>query len=431
MKKLVFYIIMVILLTPIMCLGITCGNDTFLADIKIDNDKISLGDKSFISVSSDFIHKEEYKSSNKDIALIDDNGIISSLKEGKTNITIIVNFFDNVDNDEISYSCHATINLEVLSNDSKLKSLNLEELDISSIFQANKYIYDIALPYRFNSVNIIAESSSKTAKITGDGKRYLNEGLNEYSIIVTASDGSTTTYKVNITREPANDDTTLENLIVEGFILSPQFNPENYKYSIDVDKSVQEITINAKPTYNFANVSGTGTFSLATGRNIFYITVFSENGNEGKYEIEINKNNGSSKLNNLVIEGYSLDTPFDSSTYIYHLTVNSNVYALNINAEALENDQVEIIGNENFKIGENDVIIRVTNKDKTNTTYKIVVNKLSEDMEKIIQRNSILLKFLFCLFIISILITAILITIFIKRNHKKHWTIKLKRKRKK
>ena len=96
--------------------------------------------------------------------------------------------------------------------------------------------------------------------------------------------------------------------------------------------------------------------------------------------------------------------------------------------ENTDNEQIEIIGNENFKVGENEVIIRLTSEDKTNRTYKILVNKLSAETEKIIKKNTTLLKILLVLFIVSVIIMAGLIGIFIKRNTKKSYKLKKRKK---
>ncbi len=428
MKKLLMNLVMVILLIPTTCLAVTCDVDDYSAEVKIDKNSISLGDKAFISVSSNFDYNVEYKSSIKDMVNIDENGVITSLKDGQTNIGVTVNFLADTLNEEIVKSCTVNLALEVLSNDASLKSLNLEELDISAIFQSDKYVYDITLPYKYDSVNILAEANSSSAKISGAGKRYLNEGLNAYSIIVSAPNGNNTIYKVNITREEANSDTTLESLVVEGYLLTPQFSSNIKKYQLDVDKSVDEITIAAKPTYNFATVLGTGKFTLASGKSKYYVTVISESGTQERYEIEINKNNGTSKLSKLAITDYDLSPNFNPDVYLYNVTVKNDVYKLDIKTENTDNEQIEIIGNENFKVGENEVIIRLTSEDKTNTTYKILVNKLSAETEKIIKKNTTLLKILLVLFIVSVIIMAGLIGIFIKRNTKKSYKLKKRKK---
>lgn len=402
---------------------ITCSNADFNATVEVDKDKIRVGEQAFITVNSETENiTVTHNIKDNNILNINNDGIINGLIEGKTLITTKIKFSEN-------NSCSVSINMEVVSNDSQLKSLTLEELDISSVFNPNKYEYEVFLPYNFEKINIIAEANNPNAKITGDGRRYLNEGNNEYEIIVNASDGSTSTYKIKINRKEANTETTLDNLIVEGYILSPKFNKDIYEYILNVDKEVDEINISAIPTYQYAKVSGTGKFSLATGKNVFFITVTAENGNEQEYQIIINKNNGSSKLKSLTIKGFKLDTKFKDDNYIYNLTVPDNVTKLDIIATGSEDEQIEILGNDNLKHGSNDIIIRVTGKDKTSTTYKIIVTRLSIE-DELNEKNNKLLYILLIIFIIAIIFMVSVITIFIKRNYKRKKNFKIKNQNK-
>jgi len=435
MKKIILTIFCsVFLIIPYYTLAktVTCSNGTFDAEININKEKIALNDSTYLIVNSDYDYEIDYKVNDKDIIEISDMGIIKALKEGETSINATITFIE--DNKEVG-ECDANISFSVVSNDSSLKSLNLEEIDISSLFKSDKYEYEFKIPYKFEKINIVAEANNSNAKITGDGRRYLNEGKNEYEIVVTASDGSTTNYKITFIRESANDDVTLKNLILEGYEIDPIFDKEIYKYTLNVDKNVEDVTIKAEPTYEFAKIRGTGTYSLASGENKYSVIVTAENGNEATYDIIINKNNGSSKLKNITIENHELK--FDSDTYIYNISVNSDIRNLNINAEGFDNDQIEIIGNEKLDFGENEIIIRVTSNDKTTTTYKIIVNKLSEEEEIQIRKNNILLIILFIIFIISIIIMVVLIGIFLKRNYKgkkkikKLNNLKLKKNKKK
>ena len=422
------FLFVLLLIPNVSKAAITCSTDKHSAEASIDKEKIKIGETTQIDVKSDDIYQVEYKIAPKDFATVNNNGLVKAIKDGSIKINLTINFLK--ENDEIDDSCKISIPLEIASNDSSLKKLTLEEFDISSIFKSNKLDYEVKLPYKYDKINIIAEANSGTAKVTGNGKRYLNEGNNEYNIVVTASDGTSTTYKITIIRDEANDDATLKNLVIEGFVLNPKFKSDIYKYNLEVGKDIEEITIKGEPTYEYAKIYGTGTFRLATGINTYYIKVTAENGNEVKYEVIINKNLGSSKLNSLEIKDYNLEPQFASDIYTYNLTVKNNVNSLDIKALASEDDQVEILGNEKFKDGKNEIIIRVTGNDKTNTTYKLIVNKLSKEKETIIKKNNILTNVLLIIFIISIIIMASCI-IFIKRNYKRKIFLDLKKKKNK
>ena len=430
MKKYSFLVVFLFfLLVPMLVKGArTCSpsGTNYKAEVKIDKEVIGINEKAFLTIITDDDFDVTYEVQDTDLASVSRDGIIKPLKDGKTSIVANIDFLDG---DEIKNSCSLTIPISVVSNDSSLKSLNLEELDISELFQKDKYDYVINLPYKYDKINIIAEASNENAVITGDGRRYLNEGDNEYKVIVTASDGTRSTYTIKIIREEANDDSSLKNLIIEGFVLEPKFSPDIFKYSLDIPNDVNEITVKAEPNYENTTVKGTGTFTIPTGKNIYYLTVTAENGNETRYELDINKNKGNSILKNLVVEGYNLDPSFNSEKYIYSITVKNDVTKLNIKAES--NSKVEIIGNENFKTGINDVFIKVYDEEKIATTYKIEVNKLSREEIFKNEKNKNILKILLVVFILLFIIMVGLIGYFIKRNYYKKYKLKSIKKKEK
>ena len=419
-------ILFILLLIPnVSKAAITCSTDKHSAEASIDKEKIKIGETTQITVKSEDTYQVEYKIAPKDFATINDDGLVKATKDGSIKVNLTINFLK--ENDEIDDSCKISIPLEITSNDSSLKKLTLEEYDISSIFKSNKLDYEVKLPYKFDKINIIAEASSGTAKITGTGNRYLNEGNNEYNIVVTASDGSSTTYKISVIREEASDDATLKSLVIEGLSLNPKFQKDIYKYNLEVDKDIEEITIKGEPTYESAKVYGIGKIKLATGINTHYIRVVAENGSEVKYELIINKKLGTSNLTSLEVTGYNLNPSFNSEIYTYNLTIPNNINKLDIKAVGSDNDQIEIIGNENLKDGENEILISITNNDKTTTTYKLIVNKLSKEKETVIKKNNTLIKILLIISIISIIIMATCIWIFIKRNYKRKIVLDLKK----
>ena len=79
----------------------------------------------------------------------------------------------------------------------------------------------------------------------------------------------------------------------------------------------------------------------------------------------------------------------------------------------MDNDNIEIIGNENLKEGNNSIIIKVTGNDKMSTTYKLEVNKIVTEN---ILKNNKLVGVLLIIFVVSIIIMISCIVIFIKRN---------------
>lgn len=401
----------ILLMFPFLTFGkTTCNTDDYRAVIELDKENIFINDVSNIKISSEFNYEVEYKIENKNIININNEGVIEPIASGNTNVFITIKF---IENDVKVSECTSNLNINVLSNDSSLKTLNLEEYDLSSVFNKDLYEYELKLPYKYKEVNIVAIANDENATVTGAGRKNLKEGTNDYEIIVKAVDGTTSTYKIAIIREEANNDNTLNNLIVEGYELSPKFNKDKFEYTLNVPKEVEEITVKAIATDSMAKIRGIGKYSLATGENQFFVIVTAENGLEQKYTLIVNKNKGNGKLNELKIEGYNLDKDFSSEVFTYYLTINDDIDKLNIIAKSYDG-QVEVIGNENLQKGENNIIIRISGNDISATTYKLIVNKLNQTTEG---KNSVLLKALLIIFILSIIIMFLVIGIFLKRNY--------------
>lgn len=416
MKKYLLYLICVLYLMPIVVLGktITCANGDYSADISFEKSELLLEETEEITVESEKeIEKITYTSKNKLIVEVTDDGIIKAIKPGSTNIIVNIQF------DE-STTCESNFSISVPSNVSSLKKLTLEEYDMKDIFKSDVFDYEITLPRHLDKINILATPDDTNAEIKGDGRRYLSaEGENIYKVTVTASDKSETTYTIKINLEEANTDNSLKNLIVEGYVISPKFNKDTTKYTLSVNSNVSEINIKAETNYKYAEVVGDGIHKLATGENSFAIKVIAEDGSEKEYELVVTRKLGESRLETLSIDNYKLDKQFKSEEFVYKITAPSNTDKLIINAKSSNNEKIEIIGNSNFKPGENNVFIKVSSKEKGATTYKIIVNKLSVEEQKQKEKNDILLTILLYIFIFSIVITAILIFIFLKRNYKK------------
>ena len=82
-------------------------------------------------------------------------------------------------------------------------------------------------------------------------------------------------------------------------------------------------------------------------------------------------------LSKLEIKNQTLSPKFDVETYEYTIGLKEDISSLEIEAVANnENANVEIIGNENLKDGENVITILVTNAETEEVaTYQIIVNK--------------------------------------------------------
>ena len=99
-------------------------------------------------------------------------------------------------------------------NKSSNNNLSSMEIDIEG-FTFNPEIteYNLEVPYNTKIISIKAISESDRAVVTGAGEKALKVGENNYSIVITAEDGTTKEYKISITRNAKVSDEEKETVI--------------------------------------------------------------------------------------------------------------------------------------------------------------------------------------------------------------------------
>ncbi len=170
------------------------------------------------------------------------------------------------------------------------------------------------------------------------------------------------------------DDTSLKSLQVNDDFIEIN---ENMTYETIDDK----VNIVAIPNNNKATVNYEETINLVIGDNVVNIVVIAENGDELEYKLNIIRNEEVDELSdntNIVIKVDDEEVKFNS--YISDvINITNGVDSLNITYELEdENSSVEIIGNENLKVGENEITIKVTAENGEVQEYKIIVDKNSK-----------------------------------------------------
>lgn len=178
-------------------------------------------------------------------------------------------------------------------------------------------------------------------------------------------------------------DKALKSLVVDGYDLSPDFNPEITDYDVVVDESVEKIDVKAVPNDEKAKVVISGNDRINSTDSLVKITVTAQDGTTRIYKLNVSKKIPTEEfgLSVLKVNGYSLSPKFKTDVFEYKLNVSdSNVNQLNIIATAnKENAEVIIEGNENLQAGDNLIKIIVKSKDSTESAeYKITVSKQAQ-----------------------------------------------------
>ena len=171
-----------------------------------------------------------------------------------------------------------------------------------------------------------------------------------------------------------SDDTSLKSLQVNDDFIGIS---ENMTYETLEDK----VNIIVIPNDNKAIVNYEETMNLVVGDNVVNIVVIAENGDELEYKLNIIRNEEVDELSdntNIVIKVDDEEVKFNSYISDVINTTNS-VDSLNITYE-LEDEisSVEIIGNEDLKVGENEITVKVSAENGDIQEYKIMVDKNSK-----------------------------------------------------
>lgn len=189
------------------------------------------------------------------------------------------------------------------SSNANLKNLGIRPNDFKG-FKPSTETYNVTVPNDVSKVEVYAEVQDSKAKISsGTGSKTLNEGANELKVVVTAEDGTTKTYTINVTRQKKEDNEEkpetpdemevfgLSDLQILGVTLRPSFKTDVYEYKIELkNNDINKLDIKAVGTEANSKVEILGNEELKEGENIITITVTDETGEKNvSYQITVNK----------------------------------------------------------------------------------------------------------------------------------------------
>ncbi|MCI9412912.1 MAG: cadherin-like beta sandwich domain-containing protein [Clostridia bacterium] len=214
----------------------------------------------------------------------------------------------------------------------------------------------------------------------------------------------------------------LSSLKIDGIDMTPSFSKDTTQYTAHVDGDVDELKINAKAEDSKAKVAIEGNKGLKEGDNIIKVKVTAEDETTRIYFITVTKGEGTEvdttlKLTQLSIERVNFEDTFKPDTYSYELDLTSYVKKLEITAIPSQADAtVDISGNEDFKEGQNVIVILLTSADGSETaTYQIKVNVPAEVIEKAAEEEENISFYILIGIAVAVVIIAIIVVV---RRHK-------------
>lgn len=182
-------------------------------------------------------------------------------------------------------SNNTTTTTQTKSSNSKLSSLQIAEGVLTPGFSSSVKEYAISVPNEITKLSISAVPDSSKATVKVYGNEELQVGENPMEIVVTAEDGSTTTYKLTVTR--AEEELSLQKLVLYyinengekiDLVLNPVFVFNIYEYSLEkLPYMVKELKIETSSNKENAKIEILGNDELKAGANEITIKVIVEN----------------------------------------------------------------------------------------------------------------------------------------------------------
>ena len=175
----------------------------------------------------------------------------------------------------------------VKSSDSSLKSLTVSSGSIDFIPSTLEYNLEVSSNVSTIEIQSLPNDTKATVKLPD--KLSLETGLNTFAIVVTAEDGSTTTYKINVNK--------LENIMSENALLSSlnisgkqiNFSSDVFEYKIG-NITTSELGITATAIDSNAKIKIFGNNNIGKD-GVIIIRVTAEAGNYKDYILYVNNIN--------------------------------------------------------------------------------------------------------------------------------------------
>jgi gliding motility-associated-like protein len=312
-----------------------------------------------------------------------------------------------------------------LSNNSGLIDLSISEGKLEPGFTEGNIEYIATVPNGTSTINVTPITSDSTATVTVNGVEVpsgtasanlpLEVGENEIKTIVTAQDGTTTTYIVVVTREeaPLSHNSSLIDLAISEGKLEPGFTEGNIEYTAIVPNGTSTINVTpitsdstATVTVNGVEVpSGTASANLPleVGENTITTIVKAEDGTTTTYTVIVTREAAvgpdNAGLSDIVINDGTLKPDFNTDQNDYRVDVPNETNSIVITPITIDpNSTVEMIVDGktvnptlpiDLNVGDNEITIIVSAPDGTKDTYVVIVDRADAEPQAIIPTNII------------------------------------------
>jgi Cadherin-like beta sandwich domain len=264
-------------------------------------------------------------------------------------ITIVVETLNGL---QTTYTVTVT---RLLSSDNNLSALTVTPGSLAPTFTSSTLDYTVNVATTVSSVTVSATKSDLNAVLSGDvpnqGQATIQldgPGTSKViSVIVTAPNGDSKTYRITVNRAAPSSNNNLSALSVTPGSLDPAFTANTLSYTVNVATTVTSVDVSATKADADAVMSGdvTAGSGMATGQatipldgpgtsKVVSITVTAPSGASQTYAVTVNRAAPSSNnnLSALSVTPGSLDPAFTANTLSYTVNVATTVTSVDVSA---------------------------------------------------------------------------------------------------
>lgn len=277
--------------------------------------------------------------------------------------------------------------------DLRLSKLTTTHGTLSPAFDKDVYEYTVEVDVSVSQIAVSGYAiSSPLTQVSNTGWHSLNFGSNAIPITVTAPDGSSLTYVVNVIRA-ASSDNTLKSLALSEGIIEPGFDPAVTAYTTYISDLHTAVNLSLESNDPLASyeILGYSTAENEDGSMLVQgisqkeqaltIRVTAEDGTTRDYILTIIRQDAalfSNKLASLTVTPMkSMSPKFSPTTTRYVVNVDESVTSITIDATTQSYTAVIVSGTGTFAVnpGRNTYKVIVRSKDGITLTYEIIINQ--------------------------------------------------------
>lgn len=174
------------------------------------------------------------------------------------------------------------------SSNNLLDSLTINNAKMSPAFSKDVTSYSITVPKDVNKLDLDYKLSDSKASVKVVGNDNLKSNKNNVvEIIVTAEDGSTKTYTLNVSFSSDSSSNKLASLEVKESSLYPKFDSDVNEYKIKLKKNVSKLTIDAIAKDKNSKVEIIDNKNLNKNNSVVLVKVTDKNGFSNYYKLKV------------------------------------------------------------------------------------------------------------------------------------------------